>query len=118
MKPAMRRRPSGNRDMGRRGGDEEQPRCPPQTRPAHCLAGVRKPDARYSSRRAPRRTRTMKRCSYVNEDNMFYDIWSVRDKSLRNIAFENLWPLITGAATEEQAGKLIDNFVLNPEVFF
>jgi hypothetical protein len=54
---------------------------------------------------------------YVSEDNMFYDIWAVRDKSLRNIAFENLWPLITGAATEEQANKLIDLFILNPDVF-
>ncbi|HLP74645.1 MAG TPA: trehalase family glycosidase [Bacteroidales bacterium] len=55
---------------------------------------------------------------YVAGENMFYDIWSVRDKGLRNISFENLWPLITGAATDEQAGKLIDLFVLNPDVFF
>ncbi len=34
-----------------------------KTRPAHRLAGVRNRDARYSSRRAPRRPRTIRMCS-------------------------------------------------------
>ena len=47
----------------------------------------------------------------------FAAIWAVKDRSLRNIAFENLWPLITGAAPNVQAGKLIDLFILNTDGF-
>ena len=55
---------------------------------------------------------------YVEKDKMFYDIWAVNDISLRNTAFENLWPMIVGAATKAQADNLIDYYILNPEVFF
>lgn len=54
---------------------------------------------------------------YVEEDQSFYDIWAVDDPSLRSMAFENIWPLIVGAATKEQANKIIDNSILNPHVF-
>jgi glycogen debranching enzyme len=33
------------------------------------------------------------------------------------MAYENLWPLIAGAATKEQADKLIDLYILNAAVF-
>ena len=54
---------------------------------------------------------------YVEKDNMFYDIWAVNNSSLRNIAFENLWPMIVGAATKVQTDKLIDLYILNPNIF-
>lgn len=54
---------------------------------------------------------------YAEEDESFYDIWAVDDPSLRSMAFENLWPLIVGAATTEQANKIIDNSIMNPRVF-
>ena len=54
---------------------------------------------------------------YASDDNLFYDIWAIKDTSLRNMAFENLWPLIAGAATKEQADKLIDLYILNAAVF-
>jgi putative isomerase len=55
---------------------------------------------------------------YTSEEAIFYDIWAIKDKSLRNMAYENLWPLMVGAATKEQADRLIDRYILNPEVFF
>ena len=54
---------------------------------------------------------------YVQNNKMFYDIWAVNDSSLRNIAFENLWPMIVGAATKQQADNLINLYILNPDVF-
>ena len=55
---------------------------------------------------------------YVAEDESFYDIWAVDNPSLRSVAFENLWPLMVGAATSGQANKMIDQYILNPSVFF
>jgi putative isomerase len=54
---------------------------------------------------------------YSADDELFYDIWAIEDKALRSMAFENLWPLMVGAATKEQADKLIDLYILNPDVF-
>ena len=55
---------------------------------------------------------------YVDTDKMFYDIWAVKDPSLRHIVYENLWPLITGCATNEQANALIDNYIMDTTHFF
>jgi glycogen debranching enzyme len=55
---------------------------------------------------------------YVEQDKMFYDSWAVKNPSLRHIVFENLWPLITGCATKQQADALIDNYILNPAHFY
>jgi putative isomerase len=55
---------------------------------------------------------------YVESDKMFYDIWAVKDPSLRHIVYENLWPLITGCATGQQANALIDMYITNPAHFF
>ncbi len=55
---------------------------------------------------------------YVEADKMFYDVWAVRDPSLRHFVYENLWPLISGSATTQQADALIDNYVLNSLHFF
>ena len=54
---------------------------------------------------------------YASDEAMFYDIWAIKDSSLRSMAYENLWPLIVGAATKEQADKLIDTYILNSSVF-
>ncbi|MBI2497267.1 MAG: hypothetical protein HYV75_04870, partial [Opitutae bacterium] len=50
-------------------------------------------------------------------DGFFYDSWSVNDLGGRVQGFEGLWPLIVGAADREQAFRLIDDWVLNPERF-
>lgn len=55
---------------------------------------------------------------YCTEDGMFYDIWAIKDKSVRHQAFESMWPVVVGVATKEQANRFIDDYLLNPEVFF
>jgi putative isomerase len=55
---------------------------------------------------------------YASDDASFYDIWAIRDRSLRSLAYENLWPVLVGAATKDQANKIIDKYILNPEIFF
>jgi hypothetical protein len=55
---------------------------------------------------------------YSSEEGMFYDIWAIKDETLKQIAFENIWPIIVGAATKEQADKYINKYLLNPDVFF
>ena len=54
---------------------------------------------------------------FVKEEGMFYDIWAVKDPSLRHLAFESMWPLVTGAATKEQANTYIDKYLLDTAVF-
>jgi hypothetical protein len=48
----------------------------------------------------------------------FYDHWSVREPERRHLAFEGMWPVVTGAATKEQAVRVIDEHLLNPKEFF
>jgi putative isomerase len=55
---------------------------------------------------------------YVSSEKIFYDIWAVNDPSKRHIVFENLWPLMTGSATNQQADALIDNYILDSAHFF
>jgi putative isomerase len=54
---------------------------------------------------------------YASDDASFYDIWAIKDRSFRSLAYENLWPVLVGAATKEQADKVIDRYILNPEIF-
>lgn len=55
---------------------------------------------------------------YVAEDGMFYDSWAVKNAALRNLPFESMWPIVTGAATKQQADRYINQYLLNPEAFF
>jgi glycogen debranching enzyme len=48
----------------------------------------------------------------------FYDRWCVREPERRHLAFEGMWPVVTGAATKEQAVRVIDEHLLNPKEFF
>ncbi|MBN1581619.1 MAG: glycoside hydrolase [Anaerolineae bacterium] len=52
------------------------------------------------------------------ETGFFYDIWAVRDSDKRHVSFEGMWPIVVGAATKEQANRVIDEYLLNPERFF
>jgi glycogen debranching enzyme len=52
------------------------------------------------------------------ESGFFYDHWTVRHPELRHLAFEGMWPVVTGAATPEQATRVIDEHLLNPREFF
>jgi glycogen debranching enzyme len=54
---------------------------------------------------------------WVSDVGFFYDIWAVRDPSKRHTSYEGMWPLVVGAATLEQAMRLIDEHLLNPARF-
>jgi neutral trehalase len=55
---------------------------------------------------------------YDVESGMFYDIWAIRDPSKRHLTFDGMWPVVVGTATTEQANRLIDDHLLNPNRFF
>ncbi len=54
---------------------------------------------------------------YDKESGLFFDGWAMKDASLRTLAFETLFPLVVGAATQAQADKLIDNYLLDTTCF-
>ena len=62
--------------------------------------------------------------SFIQEElwdpqtGFFYDHWIVRHRERRHLAFEGMWPVVVGAATEEQARRVIDEHLLNPKEFF
>ena len=74
-------------------------------------------DADFFERRESELLKYIQNQLYAPSDHMFYDSWAVDDVSFRSMAFENLWPLIVGAATGEQAEKLINQYILNPDIF-
>jgi putative isomerase len=74
-------------------------------------------DATYYNQRAAELRVFIQTKLYVPADGMFYDSWAVQDAKLRNLPFESMWPLVTGAATPEQANHYIDHYLLNPKVF-
>lgn len=48
----------------------------------------------------------------------FYDRWTVRAPERRRLAFEGMWPVVVGAASDEQARRVIEEHLLNPKEFF
>lgn len=52
------------------------------------------------------------------QTGFFYDHWTVRRPERRHLAFEGMWPVVVGAATPEQARRVIDEHLLNPKEFF
>jgi hypothetical protein len=52
------------------------------------------------------------------ESGFFYDTWTVRRADRRHLAFEGMWPVVTGAATPAQAMRVIDEHLLSPKEFF
>ncbi len=57
---------------------------------------------------------SLARCRIV----VFCDSWSVRSPDRRPLAFEGMWPVVTGAATPEQASRVFNERLLNPKEFF
>ncbi|HBN82418.1 MAG TPA: glycoside hydrolase [Clostridiales bacterium] len=55
---------------------------------------------------------------YDQKTGLFYDSWSVNDPAKQHSAFEGMWPVVVGAATPEQANRVIDKHLLNPNKFF
>jgi hypothetical protein len=52
------------------------------------------------------------------QTGFFYDRWVVRQPAQRHLAFEGMWPVVTGAATDGQARRMIDEHLLSPKEFF
>lgn len=55
---------------------------------------------------------------FSGETGFFHDVWSVRDPALRCLSFEGMWPVVVGAATPEQARRVIEDNLMNPGRFF
>ena len=53
-----------------------------------------------------------------DDSGFFYDNWTVRLPKDRRLAFEGMWPVVTGAATPAQAKRVIDEHLLNQKEFF
>lgn len=54
---------------------------------------------------------------FCAETGWFHDIWAVRDPGLRHLNFEGMWPLVSGAASPEQAAVALQRNLLNPDRF-
>ncbi len=54
---------------------------------------------------------------FSEKTGFFHDIWSVKNEN-PPLAFEGFFALVVGAATPEQARRVIDENLLNPERFF
>ncbi|MDI1250587.1 MAG: trehalase family glycosidase [Lacunisphaera sp.] len=52
------------------------------------------------------------------QSGFFYDRWSVRDPATRHLSFEGMWPVVVGAASPEQARRVIEEHLLNSREFF
>lgn len=53
------------------------------------------------------------------ETGFFYDRWIIaRERNQRHLAFEGMWPVVVGAATEAQAKRVIEEHLMNPKEFF
>ncbi len=55
---------------------------------------------------------------YDKETGFFYDSWSVKNQDYRHLCFEGFWPVIVGAASGEQAERVIREHLMNNEEFF
>lgn len=51
------------------------------------------------------------------ETGFFYDKWMIGNKKSRRMTFEGLWPLICGAATSEQAQRVINENLVHHNRF-
>jgi putative isomerase len=55
---------------------------------------------------------------FDEETGFFHDMWAVGQPQMRRMALEGMFPMVMGAATPEQAQRVIDENLLNTERFF
>ncbi|WP_158606421.1 MGH1-like glycoside hydrolase domain-containing protein [Paenibacillus ginsengarvi] len=55
---------------------------------------------------------------YDEQTGFFYDSWTMAQSGPKPGAQEGMWPLVVGAATPQQANRVIDEHLLNPKRFF
>jgi hypothetical protein len=61
--------------------------------------------------------RFIQREFWDDQSGFFYDQWTAHEPGHRHLAFEGMWPVVTGAASREQAQRVIDEHLLNPKEF-
>jgi hypothetical protein len=74
-----------------------------------------KPDEAMESK-AKALQQFIRREMWNEKTGFFYDSWSVRQPE--HMAFEGMWPVVVGAATTEQAKRVIEEHLLNRNEFF
>jgi len=55
---------------------------------------------------------------FDEQTGFFHDAPAVGGPASRAMAFEGVWPVVVGAAAEQQAARVIDENLLNPKRFF
>lgn len=76
---------------------------------------IGQPDAAMESKRDVLQ-RFIQRELWSAKTGFFHDRWSVLQPE--HLAFEGMWPVVVGAATAEQAKRVIEGHLLNPKEFF
>lgn len=54
---------------------------------------------------------------FDKDTSWFYDEWTIKEQKYRHLCFEGLWPVIVGAASQEQAAAVIERHLMNPDQF-
>jgi len=78
---------------------------------------LRRPAAAWGARAAALRSFIQQRL-WDEKSGFFYDAWLMDSPGARHLAFEGMWPVVVGAATEAQAKRVIEEHLLNPREFF
>jgi glycogen debranching enzyme len=85
-------------------------------RAAAWAATIGQPAGEYAEKAAALR-QFIRQELFDAETGWYHDIWARRDPTQRRDALEGMWPLVTGAASEEQAQRVVEA-LLDPERFF
>ncbi len=75
-------------------------------------------DAAVCNKKAEELSSFVRDTLWCEQSGFFHDIWAIRDPQYRYAAQEGMWPLVVGLASNEQAQRVIDEHLLNPEQFF
>ncbi len=59
----------------------------------------------------------IRREMFDEETGFFHDVWAVDRPERRHLAFEGIWPVVVGAASQEQARRVIEENLLAPDRF-
>ncbi len=75
-------------------------------------------DSRYYRQKAESLEAFIQEKLFSEETGFFHDAWAIHEPALRCFALEGMWPLVVGAATTEQAHRVIEEHLTNTERFF
>ncbi|MDH7601298.1 MAG: trehalase family glycosidase [Armatimonadota bacterium] len=55
---------------------------------------------------------------FDSDTGFFHDVWAVGNPKLRHLTFEGMWPVVVGAASPQQAERVINENLVNEARFF